>query len=267
MLGSGSAEVKPNGMNMSPAVVLEHRGPALWARLSRPEHGNACGPEAIAGLHAWLAAGAADPDVRVLVLTGSGRSFCAGADMRAGAPLLDDRPALLRHLRHGRDLVDAIAAAPRPVIAAVNGVAAAGGFELTLAADVVVAARGARLGDAHARHGIVPGWGSSARLPGLIGPRAAARILLDGRLRSAEAMCELGLVGEVVADDELEAAVDRIVAELAAVDPTTSARVLALTRAAGRATLADDLEREWQALSAHVQAPGFAAAVRRFLGD
>lgn len=280
-----------------PAVVIERRGPALWARIDRPERGNACGPEVIDGLLAWLACGTADDTVRVLVLTGSGRSFCAGADMRAGAELLTaDRAAneaasgggagatsdggasgrservattaLLAYLDRGRALVDAVASAAKPVVAAVNGAAFAGGFELVLAADLAVAARSARLGDGHARHGIVPGWGSSARLPRIAGPRAAAELLLSGGSISAEEACRLGIVNAVADDDALDAAVDALVERLSVPDAATTRRILALTRAARDAdgTLAADLQRERATLAEHVSAPQFAATVARFLG-
>jgi enoyl-CoA hydratase/carnithine racemase len=292
----GDAGREASGSGERPAVAFERRGPALWARIDRPERGNACGPEVIDGLHAWLDRGAADDAVRVLVLTGSGRSFCAGADMRAGAELLaadraadeasrevrtsaraaavsgrdaDAAPAaLLAYLDRGRALVDAVASAAKPVVAAVNGAAFAGGFELVLAADLAVAARSARLGDGHARHGIVPGWGSSARLPRMVGQRAATELLLSGGSISAEEACRLGIVNVVADDDGLEAAVDALVERLSVPDAATTRRILALTRAARDAdgTLAADLRRERDTLAEHVSAPEFAATVARFLG-
>ncbi|MDO8187703.1 enoyl-CoA hydratase/isomerase family protein [Conexibacter sp. JD483] len=270
------------------AVISFRRGAALWARIERPERGNACGPEVIDGLLDWLDRGADDDDVRVLVLTGSGSAFCAGADMRAGAELLAaDRAAvsardagaaasagdaapssLLAYLDRGGALVEAVARAAKPVVAAVNGAAFAGGFELLLAADLAIAARSARLGDAHARHGIVPGWGSSARLPRLIGARAAAELLLSGGAISAEEACRLGIVNAVADDDALDAAVDALVARLSVPDAATSGRILALTRAArdGDGALAAGLARERATLAEHVAAPQFAATVARFLG-
>jgi len=246
-----------------PAVVIERRGLALWARMSRPERGNACGPDTVAGLREWLAR-AGDPGLRALVLTGSGSSFCAGADMRAGSAYLGDTAALARYIRGGRDLVDAIAAAPLPVVAAVNGVALAGGFELVQAADVVVAGRRARFGDAHARHGVVPGWGSSARLPRLVGPKVAAHLLLTGADMDAEAMHRLGLVSIVVADGELEQAVDDLVARLPA-NGATRARLLRLARGGGHGSLDSALAREWQELTDHLSEPGLLDGVRRFV--
>jgi len=265
---AGGGDPGPAGSGARPAVAIERRGPALWARIDRPDRGNACGPDVIDGLLAWLACGTADDGVRVLVLTGSGRAFCAGADMRAGAELLDDTDALLAYLDRGRALVDAVASAAKPVIAAVNGAAFAGGFELVLAADLAIAARSARLGDGHARHGIVPGWGSSARLPRIAGPRAAAELLLSGGAISAEEACRLGIVNAVADDGGLDAAVDALVARLSVPDAATTRRILALTRAArdGDDTLAAALQRERATLAEHVSAPEFAATVARFLG-
>jgi enoyl-CoA hydratase/carnithine racemase len=246
-------------------VEVTRRGAASWARLAAPERANACGPGEIERLHEWLAAAPAEEGVRALVLTGTGRAFCAGADVAAGAEVAGDPEALLAYVRLGRDLVDALAAAPLPTIAAVNGVALAGGLELVLACDLAVASRAARLGDAHARYGIVPGWGSSARLPRLVGARAATRLLLTGVDVSADEALRLGLVNEVVEPDALEAAVDALVEQIAAVGPSTSARLLALARGSLELSRADALEAEWAALRDHVADPELRAGVARFL--
>lgn len=255
-----TATPDPDG---GPAVVVERRADALWATMSRPARGNACGPDTVAALHDWLAR-AEEPGLRALVLTGSGSSFCAGADMRAGERHLEDPAALADYIRAGRELVTAISDSPLPVVAAVNGVAYAGGFELVQVADIVVAARGARLGDAHARHGVVPGWGSSARLPRLVGPKLAAYLLLTGTDLDADTWHRLGVISEVVEAGQLRAAVDRLVAQLPA-DATTRGRLLRLSRGGPDASLDAALAREWQELTAHLNEPGFLEGVRRFL--
>jgi enoyl-CoA hydratase len=248
----------------TPTVVTTRRGAASWARIARPERGNACGSEVMEGLERWLAGAAGDPGVHALVLTGTDGVFCAGADMKEGARLAGEA-ALEAYIRRGRDLVDAFAAAPVPTIAAVNGAAFAGGFELVLAADLVVAARSARLGDHHVAHGVVPGWGSTARLPRIAGPRAAARLLLTGEVLTAEEMHRIGVVTTVVEDDRLEGAVDDLVERLAS--GPAARRVLELSRRSLERSLDEALAAEWEALVAHLSEPSFRDGVARFVGD
>ncbi|MBF6619898.1 MAG: enoyl-CoA hydratase/isomerase family protein [Patulibacter sp.] len=243
-------------------VAIERRGAASWATIARPRRGNALDGPAIERLIAWARDTGGDPDVRALVLTGRGPAFCAGADMAAGAPLLDDPDALLAYVDRGRDLVRALREAPVPVVAAVNGVAFAGGFELVLAADVVVAARSARLGDRHVRHGVVPGWGATVLLPERVG-RRAARLLLSGVDLAADELRTLGVVDLVVDDGDLAARTDELVVELGAADAAAQRRVLPLARGPWNAAAH---ERERAALGAHLATDEFRAAVRRFVG-
>lgn len=246
----------------SAGVAIERRGVASWATIERPHRGNALDGPAVERLTAWARSAGEDPEVRVLVLTGSGSAFCAGADMAAGAPLLDDPDALLAYVDRGRELVRALREAPVPVVAAVNGVAFAGGFELVLAADVVVSARSARLGDRHVRHGVVPGWGATVLLPERVG-RRAARLLLSGADLRADELQALGVIDVVVDDDELVAGAERLVAELVAADPAAQRRVLPLARGSWDEVAHD---RERAALAAHLATDEFRAAVRRFVG-
>lgn len=246
-------------------VRFERRGAASWATIDRPESGNACSPEAIESLRGWIAGAPKEEGVRALVLTGAGGVFCLGADMRAGAAHLGEPDSLLAYVALGRELVADIASSELPVIAAVNGRALAGGFELVLAADLAIAVRSATLGDAHALHGITPGWGSSALLHRLAGPRAATYLLTTGAELSAEELERLGVLNAVVPDDALHDAVDALVAQLARVSPRTLGRMLALARSAG-GPLADDLAAEWETLSEQVRDAEFTDGVKRFLG-
>ena len=244
------------------AVVVTRRGSASWARIDRPAAANACGSAVMDGLEEWLATAPTQPDVRVLVLTGTGSAFCAGADVREGAALVDDPDALVAYVGRGRALVEALAAAPLPTIAAVNGAAFAGGLELVLACDLAVAAQGARLGDRHVRHGIVPGWGSSARLPRRIGRAAATRLLLTGEDVDAGEALRLGLVSEVVAADALVGAVDALADRLAGLPAPALARVLRLTRADVARPLGDALAEERSVVEEHLRDPAVRAALR-----
>ncbi|WP_433063469.1 enoyl-CoA hydratase/isomerase family protein [Dactylosporangium sp. CS-033363] len=233
---------------MSGPVEVTLRGAALWARIDRTDAANACGSAVMAGLEAWLAR-ASEPGVRVLVLTGTGRHFCAGADMTEGTALLGDQPALRAFLDRGRQLVRAVRASPVPTIAAVNGVAFGGGLELLLACDIAVAADTARIGDRHIAAAQVPGWGSSVMLPQAIGPAAARRLLLTGETWTGlEAMAH-GLVSECVPADALRDRVTALAEHLAALDPAAIARMLRVARPAVDETAWD---REWQTLTEHL---------------
>lgn len=243
-------------------VEVERRGAALWARIARPESANACGSGVLAGLEGWLEQGRHE-GVRVLVLTGTGGSFCAGADLKEAATLVGDEAALLAFLRRGRDLVAAIREAPVPVIAAVNGVAYAGGLELLLACDIAVAGASARVGDRHLTQGQVPGWGSSALLPTAVGRTAATRLLLSGEALDAADALRIGLVSEVVDDDVLDEGVAALADTIAAYDEAAVARMLRLTRREP-ADLATAAAWEWQVLQEHAASAGARDHAVRF---
>ncbi|WP_232676201.1 enoyl-CoA hydratase/isomerase family protein [Nocardioides sp. R-C-SC26] len=249
----------------STAVRRERRGPASWAVIDRPDRANACGTPVMAALEAWLDDAERDTAVRVLVLAGAGGIFCPGADLKEAGSLAADRDALVAFLRRGRDLVTRLRSARVPVIAAVDGVAFAGGLELMLACDLVMATPRARIGDRHLSQGQVPGWGSSALLAAAIGATSATRLLLGGEIWTAEQAQEIGLVGDVVPIDRLDARVAEAVDVLAAHDADAVDRMLRLTRRRS-ADLDDALELEWQVLLEHVdrsRAREHAAAFRR----
>ncbi len=235
---------------MSDSVVLTHEGSALWARINRPRAGNSCSSEVMAALEGWLDR-ANDPGVRVLVVTGTDTSFCAGADLKEGTALLDDPPALRAFLDRGRNLVRRLRRAPVPTIAAVNGAAFGGGLELMLGCDIAVAAASARIGDGHIGVGQVPGWGSSAMLPLAVGPALARRLLLTGESWSAEVAVGHGLVTDVVADELLHGRVAELAGRLAQQDRDTVTRMLTVARSATEPAEAAWI-REWDNLLEHV---------------
>lgn len=229
-------------------VVLQERGAALWARIDRPSAGNACDASVLSALEEWLARAG---DFRVLVLTGSGRSFCAGADLAEATSLLGDLPALLALLDRGRSLVRSLLAAPVPTIAAVNGAAFGGGLELLLACDIAVAGAGARIGDRHVAVGQVPGWGSSVLLPLAVGPALARRLLVAGETWTAPDALSRGLVSDVVPDADLVGHVDALAGRIAALREDAVRRMLGVARP----VVADaDWDREWATLTDHITA-------------
>ncbi|MFD9390347.1 enoyl-CoA hydratase/isomerase family protein [Streptomyces sp. NPDC060000] len=196
--------------------------------LNRPEALNALTPGQRDHLIALLAEASADPDVRAVLLTGTGRGFCAGADLRGGSAS-GERVAgdVARTLRLGAQrLVAAVLDCEKPVIAAVNGTAAGLGAHLALACDLVLAAESARFIEVFVRRGLVPDGGGAHLLPRLIGPQRAKELMFFGDALCAADAERLGLVNRVVPDEELDRTAREWAARLAA-GPT---RALSLTK-------------------------------------
>ncbi|HEY3065832.1 MAG TPA: enoyl-CoA hydratase-related protein [Methylomirabilota bacterium] len=195
---------------------IERAGGVAWCRFQRPPL-NLLDPEAIAALRAAFGELADDPSLRVAVIAGAGRAFTAGMNVRV---LRDLEPESARALITSlRDAIEAVHAAPFPVIAAVHGACLGAGFELALACDVRVATEDALLGLPEVRVG-VPSVIHAALLPALVGPGRAAEILLLGQpVRAADALA-WGLVNRVVPVGRLEESVRDLVAGIMACAPS-----------------------------------------------
>jgi enoyl-CoA hydratase len=204
----------------------KHLG-AGWLMLNRPDELNSLTADLLGAISERLEEAAADQTLRALVFTGAGRAFCAGADLKS----LDALPQAERDQRTAVFLAQASATFtaivnfPKPVIAAVNGIATAGGLELVLACDIVVAAKGARIGDGHANYGLLPGAGASVRLPRRVGAARAKYLFFTGELVPAETLVAAGLVNEVVENDKLIPRAEEIVSVLATKSPLGLARM------------------------------------------
>ncbi len=210
-----------------PVVVTEIRNRSMWIRLNRPDAMNSLSPEVLQSITDSLDEAQRRDDVVSVVLTGTGRAFCAGADLKYVHSHLDEagtREFLLQVL----NTMNRIDSFPKPVIAALNGITLAGGLELVLCCDLVIAARSAKIGDAHANYGLLPGGGGSVRLPRAIGANRAKYLLFTGEFVEAEAMQQAGLVHEVVDDDKLEAATQALSDKLATKSPIGLRRMKAL---------------------------------------
>ena len=173
--------------------------------LNRADALNALSQEVMRSLGSVLDEIVADEGIRAVVVTGAGKAFCAGGDLREFATLLDaDASSLLETLAFNQRVFEKLEAVPVPVVAAVNGVAVAGGLELVLCCDVVLAATSARLGDGHAKYSIIPAGGSTARLQGKIPPNIAMHLLFSAELYTAQEFMRWGLVNKVVPDADLK---------------------------------------------------------------
>jgi len=210
-------------MEQSTCVALERRGPVAWITLQRPAALNALSPEMLDALEHALLSLERDASVRVLVVTGSGRAFCAGADLKAARERGDAAAAAF--LDGSRRLVDRVACFPKPVLALVNGIAVAFGLELLLACDVAIAADSARIGDGHANFALLPGAGGSVRLPRRIGAMRAKYMMFTAELQPAARLVEWGLLLEAVPADTLHARGTALADQLASKSPLGIARM------------------------------------------
>lgn len=232
--------------------------------LNRPERLNAISPALLEDLGRVCDAVESDPSVRVVTLTAAGRAFCAGADLQAVRELAPDALRWDAFTRLWHRVFDRIEALPVPVIAGVHGLALAGGLELVLVADLVVADAAARLGDQHANFGLVAGGGGSQRLPRLIGARRAKELmLLGGRLGADEALA-WGLVNRVVPAGTVAAAVEEMATALAAASVSANRTVKALVSYSLDHELAEGLERERRLVAAHMRSADAAEGLRAF---
>src|SRR5712692_710618 len=250
-------------MNLGTVTYAAKDGIAR-AILNRPEQMNAISPDLLEDLDGVCAAVEGDAIIRVLTLTASGRAFCAGADLKAVKELSPDRVKWNGFMRQWHAVFDRIEALPVPVIAGVHGLALAGGLELLLVADLVVADEAARIGDQHANFGLVAGGGGSQRLPRLIGARRAKEMMLLGGWLSAAKALEWGLVNRVAPAGTLEAAVDETAAALAAGSGSAARTVKTLVNRAFDADLAGGLELELSLVAAHMRTAEAAEGLRAF---
>jgi enoyl-CoA hydratase len=232
--------------------------------LNRADQLNAISPRLLEDLDAVCAAVESDASVRAVTLTAAGRAFCAGADLKAVRELSPDPDKWSGFMRLWHRVFNRVEALPVPVVAGVQGLALAGGLELTLVADLVVADEAARLGDQHANFGLVAGGGGSQRLPRLIGARRAKEMMLLGGWLSAAQALEWGLVNRVAPAGTLAAVVDEMAGALAAGSGSAARTVKALVNRAFDADLVSGLELELSLVAAHMRSSEAAEGLRAF---
>jgi enoyl-CoA hydratase/carnithine racemase len=245
-------------------VRLERDGAVAHVILDRPAQLNAISPELLRDLDAACAAIEDDAGVRAVTLTGAGRAFCAGADLRVVEELAPDAARWAEFMDGWHRVFDRLERLPPPVIAGVHGLALAGGLELMLVCDLVVADEAARIGDQHANFALVAGGGGSQRLPRLIGARRAKELmLLGGWITAAEALA-WGLVNRVAPAGTVEAATGALAAELAEKSGAASRTVKRLVDRGLDLDLREGLELEKQQVAAHMRTDDAAAGLRAF---
>ena len=246
------------------SVYHEFRGNALWITLNRPNAMNAINDAVADGLDAGLDAAAADDALRCIVIRAEGKAFCAGADLKSVQEQTDAgrMDAFVDRLF---TVFNRIEAFPRPVIAAVNGLALAGGLELVLCCDLVIAAESAKIGDAHANYGLIPGGGGSVRLPRKIGSTRAKYLMYTGEFLNAAEMERMGLVNQVVPDEDLEETVAALVARLDEKSPLGLKLMKQLTEDGLNQPKETALRNELMAISVHSQSQDWAEGLAAFV--
>ncbi len=235
---------------------------ALWVTLNRPEVHNALDDELAVALAETVERAGADDQVRVVVLTGTGAAFSAGADIsgeatheRFDASTMDRANRIIR----------AITGLAKPVVAAVNGVAAGIGCSAALAADLVIAKESASFLLAFARIGLMPDGGSTASVAAAIGRARAMRMALLAEPLPASEAHAAGLIATVVPDEEFEAEVARVVRRLADGPPLAFAATKRAVNAATLTQLEGALERERTGQAVLMRTADFAEGLRAFV--
>lgn len=249
---------------MTEAVLLsEQEGATLWLTMNRPHAMNSLSFDLVDALLDAFQKAATDDSIRVVALTGTDKAFCAGADLKTmttnyapGEPDILDRVV---------EILTVVRYFEKPVIAAVNGLALAGGMELMMCCDLIYAGDSARIGDAHCNYGIVPGGGGAAIMPRLLPLPIAKYLLFTGEFLPAAKLQHYGLVNEVVADEDLHAAVNKVAAVISQKSPIGLARTKRVANEALDKTAADSLLDERLASRDQFRSYDYSEGISAFL--
>lgn len=258
------AEMPAAGTASDP-VLLNRSGHVATITLNRPAAMNALSAEVMQALECVLDRLHAEDSARAVIITGAGRAFCAGGDLlQFGRELELDPPSLLDTLAYNQRVLRKLAALPMPVVAAVNGAAVAGGLELILACDVVIAAETARIGDGHAQYAIVPAAGSTVQLPIRMHGVHAMHMLFSAELFPARQCMDWGLVNEVVPAERLGDRVMEIAQNYCRQSPAVLRHIKALARAVHDNTVQTGMRAELRAFQAHLASRDLAEGLQAF---
>jgi len=247
------------------SLLFETRGPVAWLTLNRPKAMNSINLEMIGLFEEYLPKIAADDSIRVLVVTGNGPAFCAGVDLKEVLASANLPPGEADFLDRVCDNVASrLRDFPKPVIAALNGITMAGGLEITMCADIVVASQEAKIGDAHANFGVYPGAGGAAVLPRLVPQNVAKYLLFTGKTLSAQEMHNYGLVNEVVPSDQLLDATQKLAESIAQKSPIALRRMKEVANASMDKSRDAALEHEQVLLRKHQRSYDMAEGLKAF---
>jgi 2-(1,2-epoxy-1,2-dihydrophenyl)acetyl-CoA isomerase len=247
-------------------VEVERHGAIARVTLNRPERLNAQTGQMFLDIQRAAVELGADPEVRVIVLTGRGRAFCAGADLRSYTDEVDhtDPGAIRDRMRLIAGVVRSWTGLDKPTIAAVNGVAVGGGANLALMCDLVVMREDAGIGQTYVRTGMVPDMGGTYFLPRLVGRARAMELALLGDVIGAAEAERIGMVNRCVPADRFEDEVQELASRLAAAPPRAVELILTGLRHAPLFDLDAALEWEANAIAMVVSSPAAQQAIADF---
>jgi 2-(1,2-epoxy-1,2-dihydrophenyl)acetyl-CoA isomerase len=253
-------------MNSFEHIKFEKQGAIAKIELNRPDAANGLDTLMASELKQAARLCDGDPELKAVILSASGRFFCAGGDIKQmlsqGDAVGDAIKSLADDLHSAISILSRMQAA---LIVAVNGVAAGAGFSIAMVGDIVLAGESASFTMAYTRAGLCPDGSSSYFLPRLVGLRRAQELMLTNRTLSAAEACELGLVTRVVADDELQAEADKVARELAQGARLSTAYVKKLLLASAGNDLETQMELEGQLVAQCAASPDGREGIQAFV--
>jgi len=235
-----------------------------WFILNRPDEMNALNHQIVEGMDKFLSEAESNDNIRCLVISGNGRAFCAGADLKSttGAdPLPPGDPDFYDRVW---EVFGRLRNFPKPVIASLNGYTMAGGLEIAMCCDLVVASEKAKIGDAHANFGVYPGAGGAAILPRIIPLNVAKYLLFTGRTLSAQEMKHYGFVNEVTPHDELEDRTQALADHISAKSPLALHRMKIVAQETQGQTRDDALRNEQLIFRQHLRSADMVEGLAAF---
>jgi 2-(1,2-epoxy-1,2-dihydrophenyl)acetyl-CoA isomerase len=249
-------------------VEFEVRGHVGYITLNRPDAANALDAEVARQLYQAALGCDESTDVRAVLMTGAGRMFCGGGDLKAfAAQPAKELPAYLKSVTlYFHEAIHCFARMRAPLVVAVNGNAGGGGMSLALAGDIVMAAESARFTMAYTRVGLTPDGSSTYTLPRLVGLRRAIELMLTNRTLSAREAEQMGLITRVVPDADLRNQAEGLVAELAEGATHAFGGVKRLLYSAATTTLAEQMELETEWIAEMARTRDAHEGITAFLG-
>ena len=250
---------------MTDDVILERAGGIAVITLNRPNALNALSTSVMHALDSVLDQIEADRALRAVIVTAQGRAFSAGGDLlEFNSQLQSDPRKLIETLAYNQRVFAKLEALPVPVIGAVNGTAVAGGLELLLCCDVLIASEDAKFGDGHAKYGVVPAGGATVRLFRKIPVNRAMQLFFSASLFSARELSQWGLIDEVVPAPQLLPRAKDIALQFSRQSPEVLAQIKGLARAAFNANAYDGFQAELDAFTRHIGGKDLAEGLAAF---